>query len=341
VTRTLRILDAPCPSGLPDDPAGFLRWLGGPAALHVSGRDSKRTRIVVTLLHGNEPSGLRALHRWLLEGRVPATNVVFAIGAVEAALTPPVLTHRAVPGLRDLNRCFRAPFRGPEGELACALLDHLHRCEPEAIVDLHNNTGHNPAYGVACRLRPQERALTGLFSSRLVHYDLDIGALMEMVAESIPTIVIEVGRAGDPAADDAAWRGLERFLTRADVLSGRVDEPPFELLVEPVRIEICADIRLAYGGGATDGADFVVDEDVDRHNFESLRPGTVIGWLREGAPWPVTARGADGRDRSQELFVLRQGRLETRQPVVPIMMTTDPIIASTDCLFYIVRPGDP
>jgi hypothetical protein len=339
--RRLRVLEAPRPFELPDDPIELLRWLGGPAALHLSGRDSLRTRVVVTLLHGNEPSGLRALHRWLREGRFPATNVVFAIGAVDAALTPPVLTHRAVPGLRDLNRCFRTPFLGPEGELACALLDHVHRCEPEAIVDLHNNTGHNPAYGVASRLRPQERALAGLFSSRLVHYDLDIGALMEMVAEPIPTIVIEVGRAGDPAADDAAWRGLELFLSRADVLSGGIDEAPLELLIEPVRVEISAGIRLAYGSCLAHGADFVVDEDVDRHNFESLWPGTVIGWLREGAPWPVTARGADGRDRSQELFALRQGRLETRQPVMPIMMTTDPIIASTDCLFYIVRPSDP
>ena len=41
----------------------FLRALGGPACLFLRGQDRSRTRALVTLLHGNEPSGAIALHR--------------------------------------------------------------------------------------------------------------------------------------------------------------------------------------------------------------------------------------------------------------------------------------
>jgi hypothetical protein len=41
-----------------DNPEEFLRNLGGPACLLFSRRDKTRTRALVTLLHGNEPSGL-------------------------------------------------------------------------------------------------------------------------------------------------------------------------------------------------------------------------------------------------------------------------------------------
>ena len=68
--------------------------------------------------------------------------------------------------------------------------------------------------------------------------------------------------------------------------------------------------------------------------------GSRIGWVRRGTsgdgPLPVEAIGADGRDRAGELFVVRDGSLETRSSLVPIMMTTHPAIALGDCLFYAV-----
>lgn len=62
---------------------------------------------------------------------------------------------------------------------------------------------------------------------------------------------------------------------------------------------------------------------------------------RDGAPWPLVARGADGRDRSRDLFAVEDGLLVARTAMVPIMMTTDPRIAVSDCLFYAVEeaPG--
>ena len=60
-------IDRPAPETIPSDPVAWLRQLGGPTAIRLSGRDRSRCRTVVTLLHGNEPSGVRALHGWLRE----------------------------------------------------------------------------------------------------------------------------------------------------------------------------------------------------------------------------------------------------------------------------------
>ena len=72
----------------------------------IPGEDASRTRVVVALIHGNEPSGLRAAHSWLRAGQVPATNVLMVVAAVETVLAEGGFTHRMLPGRRDLNRCF-------------------------------------------------------------------------------------------------------------------------------------------------------------------------------------------------------------------------------------------
>lgn len=336
----LQLLDGPRAADVPADPVAFLRRLGGPAAIRVAGRDRRRCRVVVTLLHGNEPSGLRAVHGWLRAGQLPATDALLVLGGVAAALAEPVLTRRELPGSVDLNRCFgdREPA-GPAREFARAILDLIRRSEPEALVDVHNNTGHNPVYGVAPRVGDAERQLVGLFAGRVVHYDLRLGALVEETPELCPTVVVEAGRAGAPGADAAARRGLDLLLGQDDIVGSGLPVPVLELFSRPVRVEAAPGVSLAYGAGACAGAALTVAEDIDRHNFERLAPGTAMGWLAAGAPWPLVARGADGADCSRELFELVDGRLVTRRELVPIMMTTDPGIATSDCLFYAVEPS--
>jgi hypothetical protein len=84
-----------------------------------------------------------------------------------------------------------------------------------------------------------------------------------------------------------------------------------------------------------DDADLTLHTALDRHNFETLGPGTTIGWLGRAGRWPLVARGADGRDVARDLFTARQGRIETRCALVPIMVTTQAEIALHDCLFYV------
>lgn len=319
-------------------PEAFLAWLGGPTVLRIPGRDRSQARGVATLLHGNEPSGLRALHAWLQSGAVPAVDLVVFVGAVAAARTAPGFAHRMLPGRRDLNRCFHPPFDGEEGEVAGEALRLLREAGCDALVDLHNNTGHNPAYGVATALDAARINLTAIFAERLVHSDLRLGTLVEATADDFPGVAIECGRAGDPAADRAALDGLARFAALESIETRRTLAPRLAILEDPIRVSARPGVALAFADRPAPGAQLTLLGDIDRHNFELLLPGVPVGWVAPAVPWPIEARGADGEDVSHDLFTLRDGLLETRRAGVPIMMTTDLAVARSDCLFYFARP---
>jgi len=332
----LRYRDAPRREDIGTSAEEFLAALDGPTVFRIPGRDRTRTRVLVTLLHGNEPSGLRALHGWFRSEPTPATDVLCVVAAVAAAQRPATFSHRMLPGARDLNRCFRPPFVGTEGVLAEAIGHLVRSSHAEALVDLHNNTGHNPAYGVAVHAGASELGLVSLFAERVVLSDLSLGALTEVLADELPAVTIECGRAGDPASDALALAGLTRFveaeqLPLAPVPSG------IQVFGNPIRVGVRPGVRLAFSEAPAVNADLTLTSGVDQHNFSRLDAGTVLGWVRPSLPLPIEARGAAGDDRAADFFEIADGRLKTRVAMVPIMMTTNIRVAAQDCLFYVVR----
>lgn len=336
----VRLALDPGRDGIPETAEQWLAALGGPTVLRVPGRDRRRARGLATLLHGNEPSGLRALHAWLRTGAVPAVDLVCFVGAVDAALAPPGFAHRMLPGRPDLNRCFLPPFTGADGEVAGEALRLFREAGCDALLDLHNNTGHNPPYGVAASADAARLQLTALFARRLIVSDLRLGTLTEATSEDFPSLTIECGRAGDAAADRVAHEGLARYAALDAIETRRPPAAPVAILDEPVRVCARPDVRLAFADAPVPGADLTLAGDIDRHNFELLLPGVPVGWVARHDCWPLEARGADGREVSRDWFALRDGLLETRRAAVPIMMTVDAAVAKSDCLFYLVRPRD-
>ena len=71
MTQRIQWLDEARLAHLPGSVEHWLRELDRATLLRVPGRDRSRTRIVTTLLHGNEPSGVRAVHAWLCSGVAP------------------------------------------------------------------------------------------------------------------------------------------------------------------------------------------------------------------------------------------------------------------------------
>jgi gamma-glutamyl:cysteine ligase YbdK (ATP-grasp superfamily) len=338
--QTIRVLEGPEPDEIPAGIEDFLRWLGGPTLIRVAGRDRSRTRAVSTLIHGNEPSGVRAVHAWLRAGNPPAVDTVFFIGAVAAALAPPGFDHRQLPGAADLNRRFRQPFEGREGEIASEALRLLRGVQPEALVDLHNNSGHSPPYGVGPRAGAEELELVACFAGRFVHSRLRLGALVEATQADFPSVTIECGCSGDPEADAVARAGLEQYLG-VPRFGGREErETAVEILADPVRVRLRPGVRLAFGQQRDAEADLTMLAEIDRRNFRPMPAGESIGWLGERSDWPIEALDADGHDVSHELFEARDGMLRSRREGIPLMMTTDSRIALSDCLFYLVRRAE-
>ena len=333
-TPGLDVRDAPAPADVQPDADSFLDTLAGPTIFRRAGRTPGRTRVVAGTLHGNESSGLRAIHAALRSEVPPAVDTLFFIGAVEAARTPPRYSNRMLPGRRDLNRCFRAPFEGPDGAVAAAALDVLRSARPEAVIDLHNNSGRNPAYGVSAHLDGTHLGLVSLFAERVVHSTLALGTFMEAFEGQAPAITAECGRAGTPEADAAASAGLERFLRLERIDAIFISSRPMSVLTDPVRVCLSPLATVAFAPAPVAGASVTLDDEIDRHNFESVAAEMRLGWVSPGEPWPLVALDATGTDISRRLFHLDGKELRTRATMVPIMMTTDAVIARADCLFY-------
>ncbi len=333
VSHLLDVRDAPAPTTLADNPLTFLTSLGGPVAWRVPGRDRRRVRVVTTLLHGNEPSGFLALHAWLRSGIQPAVDALCVIANVEAAALHPVFTHRSLPRQRDLNRSFHGPFDDATGRVAGSLLELIEASRAEALVDLHNNTGRNPAYGVGIQPTPERLQLTALFGRDFVWSRLALGALLEAV-DTCPAVTIEVGKSGDDAADAVALDGVTRFFGADRLFSGAL--PPVRVLEMPMRARVRQGCSLVMAQQPTGSADLTMPDDLDRHNFQTVPAGSRIGWTRDGA-CPLGLFDAEGRDRAADYFEVRGNELIAHRPFMPIMITADAQIAMSDCLFYIVH----
>jgi hypothetical protein len=330
----IRVLEHEPGRGLPERAEDWLRELGRPTLLCMPGRDRTRTRAVTTLLHGDEPSGTRAVHAWLRSGVEPATDALFYIGSIDAALAGRAFAYRMLPGTRDANRCFLPPFEGEQGARSLELIERLQAAAPEALVDLHNNSGRSPPYAVGTRADTPHLALTALFADHFVCNDLRLGTLNDAADHFTTAIVVECGRAFDPVADAVALAGLERFLC-ADPLPvepGRATA--VDVLEHPLRFKVDSNVQLAFGDAPLPGAAVTVCSDVDRHNLDALPGGTLFGWLGDPSSWPFDARGADGVEVSRELLACEGGVLRTRRSFIPAMMTTSPEAAKNDCLFY-------
>ncbi len=328
-------------SQIGDSVHAFMDFLQGPSTILLTGEDSCRTRAFVTLLHGNEPSGLLALFRWLKSGRRPAVNILCVIASVEAASSPPVFSQRMLESERDLNRCFKPPYDDAQGALAHSILEVLRRYKPEAVIDMHNTSGSGPAFAVATHMDQQHDALTSLFTERLVITDLKLGALMEISEHLCPTVTIECGGRQDEEAHAIAWDGLQRYFSRRQVLASEPTDWGLELLHNPVRLELNPDYTLCYAEAYNAKYDLSLPPSIEHLNAGITKKDTLLGWINASDSPAVTELFSCKNSREacvlKQLLYINDGKLLAGQDLKLFMITTNPVIAKSDCLFYAVK----
>ena len=346
----------PPPSAAGDSCRAFLHHLPGPTHIHLSGsRKSarRRCRAVVTLMHGNEPSGLHGIFELIRGGVKPLLDMEIFIPSVDAARQEPGFIYRTLPQQKDINRCFRRPGEsggtgGPSKKnghdteqdlLAAQLLRRLGQLKPECCIDVHNTSGTSPAFGVATFMDPRHEALVSLFTHRLVITGIKLGALMELSGEAMPIVTIECGGAAEESSHQLALAGLRRYFTEPDVLSGSRDEAVApEFFHHPVRMELSRGSDIAYGTHSLVSGGVTLLPDVERFNFGHITPEDQLGFVSGPLRANLSAKDPAGVERIDEFFQLRDDALYPRRRLKLFMVTSNPEIARKDCLFYIVEP---
>ena len=332
----LKIIHDPEIASLGASVESFLQRLSGPTAIFIEGKDRSRTRAVCTLLHGNEPSGIHAIHQYLSTGVKPAVNALFIIGSVQAALAAPLFSHRTLPGKRDLNRCFKPPFEDQQGETAGAILQLIHSVKPEALIDLHNTSGSGPAFGVSINGDADHLALTSLFTNDLIVTDLRLGAIMEISERDVPTVTIECGGATDTSAKFVAQEGILRYLAAENIRAEQGLDYRVNIFRNPIRLELKPGRQAAYSNEPQVSADITLPENAERLNYGMVPHEEPLAFLGDEGLAVLTAKDHKGNERLDEFFECRDGQLFCKHPIKLFMVTTNAEIAASDCLFYFI-----
>ncbi len=324
-------------NAMADTPLEFLRQLSGLCIFDIQGHDTSRTRVMTTLIHGNEPSGFIALHQWLLKKITPAVNMRFIVCNIEAAQLSPEFSHRYLHAGQDLNRFFSVAISN------AAIIDRAQKIKlaamavnPEAVVDLHNTSGLSPAFGVAIDNNDQTLDLISLFTNKVILTGLRVGAIMEQYFTA-PIVTIECGGAGQLQSHQLAYAGLKKFSMATNIFDRHASQVDIHL--HPCRVELLPSISVAFGHNHLPTADVTLREDAEQLNNQLTPKGEFIGWYEGSDKLPFTAKDEQGNEQLDAMFSLQNGCIFTKQSLQIFMATTDPDIATYDCLFYATIEG--
>lgn len=321
------------PRGFLETPACDLHLLlRGPTLIHLPGRRTPEL-FVSLLLHGNEDTGLVALQEVLRAhaGRVLPRAMSILIGNVEAAREG----LRRLDHQPDYNRVW------PGTELHVGTPEHAAMSEVREImaarglfasIDIHNNTGLNPHYGVVNRLDPAILHLALLFSRTVVWFRGPVGSQSEAFSPLCPSVAVECGKPGNPASEAQAARFIDACLHLAEFPNHAVRERDIDLYHTVATVKVAGDVTFGFGDPQVD-VNFAPQ--IDHMNFRELDAGVLFGHTRHAAPLDV--RDEAGRDVSAAFFIIDDCKLRLHRPAMPAMLTLDARIVRQDCLCYLME----
>jgi len=330
------------PDGFLDCAASELhRLLPGPTLLHLPGR-REPALFVSILLHGNEVTGLQAVQRLLRRyapggGAQPLPRALsLFVGNVAAA------RHglRRLDGQPDYNRAWPggAETGSAEAAMLAEVVETMQARGVFASVDVHNNTGLNPHYACVNALDPRFFHLATLFGRTVVYFVRPRGVQTAAFARLCPAVTLECGQVGQRLGVDHALDYLDACLHLAAIPADPVPLHDMDLFHTVAVVRIPEGQAFGFNPGAP-GLQLLPD--LDHLNFRELPAGAQFGWVDCGGGACLAAHDDHGRDVTADYFTVSDGRLVTRQPVMPSMLTLDATVIRQDCLCYLMERLDP
>jgi hypothetical protein len=319
-------------------PINFLKNIGKPFWIFIEGNDPSRSRVMTTLLHGNEPSGIAALHKWLLLNKKPAVNMYFFIGAVRSALMRPFFSNRYLPNGQDLNRCFKSDIEGEGGAIALNILSFIDKLKPEAVLDLHDTSSPGKSFAISIKDSPSHQALAALFTNKLVINHLRLGSIMESDHFGLPIVTIECGGYNDPLSVKTAYMGIERYTESEDLwhkLNTSYYRDKIEVYHKAYRLEYIKDGQISFGPKQDKISDLTILSTNSNENFQSFKKGQIFAYTKSKDLNIFKAFIDNPNDNYiSEYFIYNKGEIIVKQDMTIFMLTNNPFISKNDCVCY-------
>lgn len=323
----------------------FLLSMTGPTVIDVSGSDQSKCRVFITLLHGNEPSGLIAIHRYLSEvlaQEKPSTNLRFIICSVEAAASKPLFSQRFIKGGMDINLCFSKDYyfsckdnqRG-YCKRASLIEQAIREVNPEMVIDLHNTSSPGPTFAISSVITTETLSLTSLFCQTLILSDLAIGSITEKNF-NCPFITIECGGCKDEQAHEIAFSGVSQ-VAQCKSIGYIQQEKSVEVIYRPLRLQLKDNTQLSYAQHDEGYSGVTLKDNIECFNFGSAHQDEMLGWIDGNGLDNLTLIDKRGKDVLNEYFYARDNQLVCRHNLRLFKATTNKDIAKNDCIFYVVK----
>lgn len=338
----------PCTRTLHADYQQFLLSLIGLTVIDISGENNNEWRVISTLLHGDEPSGLIAIHRWLTtENNIPrpATNIRIIISSVEAATHQHLFQHRYLPDGIDLNRCFNekslsvndSKNKNIAGYIQRAkLIEHaIREVNPKAIIDLHNTSGNGPAFAVSTLISPNVLSLVSYFCDTLILSNISIGAMMELNF-SCPVVTIECGGSSDEQAHNVAYNGIKKF-TQYDVHCALPQDKAVQIFYKPLRLVIKAERKLSFSEHDEGYGGVTLRQNIEQFNYGGCCEGLLLGWLDDNGLENLEMLNDQGVNVIETYFKIDENKLLCATNLKMFMASNQKDITRDNCLFYVVN----
>ncbi|MEI6894333.1 MAG: succinylglutamate desuccinylase/aspartoacylase family protein [Colwellia sp.] len=332
------------PSGhaLHADYEQFLLSMTGPTVIDISGKDHTRCRVFNTLLHGNEPSGLIAMHRYLTEVLIehkPTTNLRFIICSVEAATYKTLFSQRYLKGGMDINRCFGAGKSNDTlhgyYQRASLIEQAIREVMPEMVIDLHNSSGPSPSFAKCSVITSEALSLVSLFCQTLVLSDLNINTIMEQNF-NCPFITIECGGFKDEQSHEVAFSGISQ-VTQCEDIRYIEDDRLVEVIYHPLRLQLKGKTELSFAQHDEGNSGVTLKANIECFNFGSAHQDEMLGWVDADGLNNLQLLDKYGKDVIDKYFYIRENQLVCRHNLRIFKATTNLDTAINDCLFYVVK----
>jgi len=248
-------------------------------------------------------------------------------------LEAPVFSHRSQTGEQDLNRCFQPPWNTQVEKLAEHIISDIKTFQPEAVIDVHNTSGAGPGFCVSTSTSKLMDQLSCLFTNSLVITNIKLGALMEVELDC-PVLTVECGGNKSELSHLFAYNGIRKYLSCNDLAAIEVTDD-LQHYLHPLRLELKKGSILTYGNHYKEGSDITLCHSIEHQNFGTTVPEKRLGWLGDKGLDCLQVVNSDYDNLVENYFDNRKGELYTKSHLHLFMVTTNKIIAETDCLFYL------